>query len=250
MKAIILAAGMGNRMGALTKSHPKGLLELNNRAILEWQMDAFRENHINDIHIVRGYKAEVFTYSDVTYWDNPDYAITNMVHSLMCARDALNEDIIVAYADIVFSPALLTDLLLSDVQVGVAVDPNWRSYWRARYGTTEVDLESLVVDDNKIVEVGQPLSSSSGVDYRYIGLLKFSVTVLNDIKNLYDAKKAKNTAWKASGNSFLQGYMTDFLSEMISKGIEVSAVASQHPWLEFDTMQDYEVNQKLIKDWR
>ena len=59
MKAIILAAGRGSRMGNLTDESPKCLVELRARPLLEWQLMAIREAGIDDIAIVNGYKREL-----------------------------------------------------------------------------------------------------------------------------------------------------------------------------------------------
>ena len=58
MKAILLAAGRGSRMGSLTQDMPKCLTPLHGKPLLEWQLKALREAGCNSIGMVRGYRAE------------------------------------------------------------------------------------------------------------------------------------------------------------------------------------------------
>ena len=48
MKAIILAAGQGTRLGNLTKDTPKGMLQINGKTIIEHQIELFRSIGIDD----------------------------------------------------------------------------------------------------------------------------------------------------------------------------------------------------------
>ena len=58
-KAIIIAAGKGNRLMPLTDGKPKCLLGVGNKTILEKQLEALRGCGITDIVVVRGYKKEL-----------------------------------------------------------------------------------------------------------------------------------------------------------------------------------------------
>ncbi len=110
-----------------------------------------------------------------------------------------------------------------------------------RYGTTEHDLETLAVENGRIVELGREVEGSEGIDYRYIGLLKFSKGVWPRVFEAYDSKKSKRERWHASGKPFEQGYMTDLLGELIRAGVKVAPCVTAKQWLEFDTERDYEI---------
>lgn len=245
MKAIILAAGMGTRLDKYTKNLPKGMLAFNGKPLIEWQVQNLRKAGIEDITIVTGYKKETIAYADIKYYHNPLFAETNMVESLLCARAEMNGDVLVAYSDIIYTPQLVQLCKENVSNIGVAVDKDWRKYWMLRYNSTEFDLESLQVKDGRIIELGRSLSSSAGVDLRYIGLIKFSAAGIQKALEVYDAKKFKNENWVQSGKSFAQGYMTDLLNEIIMTGYEVNPIISHGGWLEFDTNEDYEIACKL-----
>ncbi len=238
MKALILAAGRGRRMGSAGENIPKCLIQFEGRALLEWQLSSLRAAGINTIGIVTGYCAEQITVKGVTRFHNPNFETTNMVESLMCAREFLQGDVVIAYGDVIYTPALVMNVASYTGAVVVAVDKGWRGYWQARYGTTETDLESLDVRGEKITALGKPITSSLGLDYRYIGLLKFADAVWPKVFELYQQKRETSAGWKSSGKSFLQGYMTDLISELIENGADVRPCVSEREWLEFDTAED------------
>lgn len=246
IKAIILAAGSGSRMGAATANLPKGMLSIRGKPLLEWQLEVLQRAGINEIAIVTGYRKEAIQFTGVTYYHNADYARTNMVESLMCARAAFNADVLVAYADILYTVELVERMLKPSPDLGVAVDADWRNYWMERYGTTETDLESLTVSDQGVItDIGRSLDSSEGLQYRYIGLIRFSSRALERAMRLRDRKQSLNEPWKQSGKPFPQGYMTDLLHEMREDGCPVKAVVTQGQWLEIDVPKDYEVAQRI-----
>ena len=86
MKAIILAAGKGSRLNSLTKNKPKCLVSLFGKTILEWKLEAFQKCGISDITVVRGYKGEMINFKNLTYFDNPNVASTNMENIILCQR--------------------------------------------------------------------------------------------------------------------------------------------------------------------
>lgn len=246
MRAIILAAGSGRRMGKYGENLPKGMLTFNGKPLIEWQIDRLRDIGISDIVIVTGYKAELITFKDITYFHNPAFADTNMVETLMCAREALDADVLISYADIVYTRKLAFMITECGNDIGVAVDDEWRAYWMRRYGTTEEDLETLTVSSNgKITSIGKPVNSSEGIDYRYIGLIKFSASGISNAIKLYNRKKLRNENWIQSGKPFSMGYMTDLLHELIVDGRTVYPVVTHGGWYEFDTAEDYEKAQAM-----
>ncbi len=241
MKAIILAAGMGNRMGKYTENLPKGMLHFAGKTLLERQIETLRDAGIADIIIISGYRKECIRFEGVRYYHNANFSSTNMVESLLCARKELDSDIIVAYSDILYDAGLVIKTIENPYDVAVAVDEEWRRYWKLRYGTTEADIETLTVsDDGRITELGKAVEISDGIRYRYIGLIKFSSKALRDVLNIYDRKKLSDEAWNQSGQPFFNGYMTDLINELILAGVEVRPVIVQNGWLEFDTSDDYE----------
>lgn len=111
MKAIVLAAGRGSRLGSLTNDNPKCLTELFGKSLIEWQVKALNEAGINEIAIVRGYKKEKINIKNATYFDNDIWDKTNMVMSLYKADEWLQKyECIISYSDIIYKSEVI-DLL-------------------------------------------------------------------------------------------------------------------------------------------
>ena len=111
MKALILNSGLGSRMGALTKDHPKCMTEISaTDTILSRQLKLLNKANITDIVITTGYYDQVLIdYCEslnlglnVTFVNNPVYDKTNYIYSIYCARDLLDDDIILMHGDLVF----------------------------------------------------------------------------------------------------------------------------------------------------
>lgn len=95
MKAIILAAGMGTRLGKYTEGLPKGMLDFRGKSLIERQIKILRSCEISDISIVRGYKPEKIDFTNVKYYFNEDFENTNMVESIFKAESELTSETLV-----------------------------------------------------------------------------------------------------------------------------------------------------------
>lgn len=243
MKAIILAAGQGTRLKKYTENLPKGMLKFNGKTIIERQIEIYCRCGISDIIVVKGFAADKITYSGVKYYENADYANTNMVESLMAAKQEFDEDTIVSYSDILFEENMLRGMMGSRDDFAVAVDENWQEYWKARYGKVDFDTESLSMDENNnITELGMESPKLENIDARYIGLLKFSEKGLRKVTEILDRdyEAYRDKSWKQSGKTIRKAYMTDLLQAVIESGEHVKAVKFRNGWIEFDTNEDYE----------
>ena len=92
MKAIILAAGRGSRMKNLTSDKPKCLVKLHGKPLLEWQLDSMNKSGISEIAVVTGYKNEMLSSYNLVEFHNSYWASTQMVSSLACASEWLEND--------------------------------------------------------------------------------------------------------------------------------------------------------------
>lgn len=251
MKAIILAAGQGTRLKKYTQDLPKGMLEFMGKTIILRQIELYRQCGIDEIIVVRGFAGDKISYNGVKYYINSDYANTNMVESLLSAKDEFTDDIIISYSDIIFSEEMLRGMIASSGDFLCAVDKTWQEYWQARYGRVDYDTESLSIDSSgNITSLGLENPPLSEIDARYIGLLKFSRKGLGVILEIM-AKAytlGDNVPWQQSGKPVKKAYMTDLLQAIIETGEEVKAVPFHHGWIEFDTNEDYETACRWAND--
>ena len=113
MKALILNSGLGSRMGSLTSEHPKCMTQIidgSDETILSRQLKLIAETDIKEVVITTGYYDEVLveycqslkTGLDLTFVKNPVYDKTNYIYSIYCAREYLDDDIILMHGDLVF----------------------------------------------------------------------------------------------------------------------------------------------------
>ncbi len=253
MKAIILAAGMGTRLGKYTENLPKCMLQFNDKSLIQQQVETLQKAGITDISIVRGYNADKIQIPAVKYYHNPDYAITNMVETLFCAEKEMDgsHDILVCYADILYEPRILQKIRESSVDVGVTVDEDYWEYWQARSDTPEEDMESLIIDNGKIIELGDTKCTRNEAKVRYVGLIKFSKKGIQKLKEVYHQNKQQyyhlDQPWLKS-KSFKKAYMTCMLQALINTGQEINPVIIRRGWLEFDTVEDYDKYTKWLKE--
>lgn len=243
MKAIILAAGQGTRLKKYTENLPKGMLSFMGKTMIERQIELYRKCGIENIIVVRGFAADKITYKGIKYYTNEDFANTNMVESLMVAREEFDDDCILSYSDILFEEKMLRAMMQSSADFAVAVDDGWEDYWKKRYGKIDFDTESLSLDqEGNIIELGLEAPKLEDIDARYIGLLKLSRAGLRHIETIMEKayRDFEDKPWQQSGKTVRKAYMTDLLQAVIESGKQVKAEHFYHGWLEFDTNEDYE----------
>lgn len=243
MKAIILAAGQGTRLKKYTQDLPKGMLSFMGKTVIERQIEMYRKCGINDIIVIRGFAADKIHYEGIKYYMNEDFANTNMVESLMCAKEEFDDDIIVSYSDILFEERLLKGMMDAKGDFCCGVDDNWKAYWQMRYGRVDFDTESLAIDENdNITELGLESPNLDAISARYIGILKFSKAGMDYIQAIMKEayRLPADQPWQQSGKVVKKAYMTDLLNAIIESGKEVKAIHFNNGWIEFDTNEDYE----------
>jgi choline kinase len=130
LQAIILAAGMGRRLGELTRSRAKCMVQVCGKTLIERQLNSLSELGIKKAVIVVGYEADgirnlignEFKGMEIIYVFNEKYAITNNIYSLWLARNYLiQEDTILLESDIIFDKSLLSRIVSSEHDNVVAV---------------------------------------------------------------------------------------------------------------------------------
>lgn len=250
MNAIILAAGEGKRLHPLTKNCPKGLVPLFGRSLLERQIEVFRQCNISDISIVTGYLGNMINFSNITYFQNPKYDKTNMVETLFCAREKLNDSTIVSYSDIIFEKLILQKLIDSKENISVVVDTEWYDYWKKRFSNPLDDAESLVLKDGYIANIGQKTQDLSEIQGQYIGLMKFQNEGIDMLKNFYDRSKENARTGINPLNSnlpFEKSYLTDLIQGLITNGHKIKAIPIKNGWLELDSFSDFQLYEKLYE---
>tara|TARA_B100000949_G_scaffold228289_1_gene235616 strand:+ start:49 stop:843 length:795 start_codon:yes stop_codon:yes gene_type:complete len=251
MKAIILAAGLGSRLLPLTEDKPKCLVEFSGKTLLERLLKTFKSCGVNDVVLVSGHKSEKINYADLDLVKNEKYSKTGIIHSLFCAREKFEKTVIVAYGDIIFENSVLEKLLKSKYDITAVVDKKWKRYWELRMTEPLSDAESLLMDEkNFITNIGEKnLKDFDKICGQFIGLIMFQNKGLNDLKDFfrkifYETSKESNPL--NPNVPFEQSTLTNFLQGMIMNGHKIKAIPIENGWLEFDTVKDLEIYNKML----
>lgn len=153
MKALILNSGLGSRMGVLTSEQPKCMTEISAReTILSRQLLLLLDAGIKEVIITTGYFDSVLVnYCNsldlpihYTFVNNPIYDKTNYIYSIYCAREYLDDDIILMHGDLVFESEVLEKVIASDTSCMTV---------STTVPLPEKDFKAKI-SDGKIIEVG------------------------------------------------------------------------------------------------
>jgi len=112
-RAIIMAAGLGNRMRPITLTTPKPLVRVNGVRMIDTVINGLHQNGIHEIYVVVGYLKEQFKeleqeYPDVRLIENPYYDTCNNISSLYVAREHIENAIILDGDQIIYNAAILS----------------------------------------------------------------------------------------------------------------------------------------------
>ena len=253
MKVIIIAAGMGSRLKQMTKYLPKPLLEIEDgKSIIEREIETLRGVGLDNIVIIRGYQKDKFVIPNIKYYDNDVYTENNILESLFCAEEAMEDGFICTYADSVFSKDIFQRILDAPYDICIGVEPNWNNRYETRNEHPTDEAELVKLEDGKIVSISK-FCNPEAYDGEFIGVAKFSKKGAEILRRNYHRAIESKSCRFAEGQRFhdavsiRKAYLTDMFQELIDRGYPIHAAMVNHGWVEIDTQQDYEYAQELIK---
>lgn len=244
LKAILLVAGEGRRLRPYTLDRPKCLVEINEKTLIDRQIEILESEGIDNILLIGGYKAEMLKNKGAKLKINTRFYETNMVWTLFSAEEELEGNVIVSYGDIVYSQEVLHKLIKSKKDIAVVIDKDWESYWKARNDDPLDDAETLRIDkDGRIYDIGNRPNTIKEIQGQYIGLMKFSSKGLGHIKKIFNNSISNG---KLLDKHIEEAYMTDLLQACINEDIPVSSIEINGGWVEIDTVSD--LHSKITKE--
>ena len=245
MKAIILSAGQGSRLGHIVDDRPKCLIDFNGRTLLDRQLDTLAANGVEEAVVVTGFHDELVDRAiaergrrpNVRTIFNPFFKVADNTGSLFMAREELSGDCLVWNGDTLVSDALMARVVGND-QAGICV-------------TIDRKADGYDEDDMKVVEEGgllkaigkrlDPKGGWGGVNAESIGLLAFRDGGAERFKRAIEAALRTpegTTIW----------YLR--VIHQIAQGEDVHTLdIPGEEWGEVDFPEDVEAARALVASW-
>lgn len=246
--AIVLAAGRGSRLGALTEAKPKGMVPLLGRPLLQWSADALRRAGITQLTHIGGYAADILRAEGFDVRENPRWAETNMVRSLMVAAPILAQHrCVISYSDIVYRAAHVRALMAADADIAITYDSAWYDLWKDRLDDPLSDAETFRAEQGWLKEIGAKPDALAQVQGQFMGLLHTTPEGWERIA-AYLASCEDNVIDKLD--------MTRLLSLLLQRGEKIAAIEITGGWCEIDSPSDLALAERAARqggwphDWR
>ena len=173
MKAIILSAGQGSRLGHLTDDRPKCLIEFGAKSLLDWQLDTLAANGVDEVVVVTGFRDDQIEAvlakrsggPNVRTMFNPFFKVADNLGSLYLVRGELTGDCLVWNGDTLVSDALMARVVGNVGQDGICVTIDRKDAY------DDDDMKVIVGDDGRLRAIGKRIKDV--VNAESIGLLAF-----------------------------------------------------------------------------
>lgn len=236
MKVIMLAAGVGKRMSAVTNIIPKCLIKIGEKTLLERHLETISLLGINDIVFVVGHFKEKIREAvennngsrfNIKYIENEQYAKGSIL-SLWYARNELNDDVLIMDADVLYHDKLLIKLAESRNKNCFLLDENSKD-------TGEEMM--LFVKGDKVIGISKVSSYDCDFKGEGIGFLKLSANDCHILKNIVEE-------FEKSGKVNVE--YEDALHELLYHCTIGFEKVEDMPWIEIDFEEDIERARKEI----
>ena len=241
MKAIILAAGSGTRISKNFSALPKALIQVNNISIISRQISLFKKNGINEIIVITGPFKEKFSMPDITCVYDQKFEEHDILGSLMEAKEHIFGDVIITYSDIIFEDLILKKILQTNLDIGIAVDLDWKKAYENRESHPISEAENILFDNSRnILEIRKNICDPNLEIGEFLGIIKLSNNGCKLLLKRYDEIRNDKYDRFYDTKSLTKAYLTDMIQELIESKIEVKPILISGKWCEIDTIEDLE----------
>ncbi|MDA1053062.1 MAG: phosphocholine cytidylyltransferase family protein [Planctomycetota bacterium] len=242
MRAIIIGAGRGSRLMPTTADTPKCFAEVGGRRLLDWAIDAFRQNDINDIVFIGGYRIESVQqdYPQLMFRHNSDWPNNNILASLLYAEDRMDEPFVCCYSDILFTPTIVERVIDRDADIALGVDSDWLVRYQHRTEHPSDDAEKVTVSNGVITRIHREIDEGDAHG-EFIGLAKFSKAGAIAFREHYHRRRDECAGRPfREAKVFEKAYLIHLLQDMLEAGHRMAHVDTPGGYIEVDTQQDFE----------
>ena len=248
MKVIIIAAGSSTRLAKETSDIPKGLLKINDKSIIEIQLELFQKNQLSDITIITGPNRHKFELKNVDYIQDDEFQNHDVLGSLMAAKPIMNNEILISYSDIIFDKNVLQSMLDFKDDIGIAVDLTWEKNYVNREQHPQSQADNVLVNGDEILQIRKNILECEKKEKigEFLGLMKLSKRGSKIFLDKYSELEMSHKGKFHNAPSLEKAYLTDMLQELIDSGIRISPIYISGKWCEIDTPQDLTTAKKLF----
>ena len=253
MQAIILAAGMGRRLGEYTKDNTKCMVPVNGVRLIDRLLGQLAKQDLKRIIIVVGYQGQAlrnyieeqyishqtsdFSHLNIEFAENPIYDKTNNIYSLALVKDKLQED---------DTLLIESDLIFSDRIIPMIVDnpyPNLALV--AKYETWMDGTMVRLDDDQNIVN----FISKDAFDYNEVDAYYKTVNIYKLSQTFSQQKYVPflDAYTKAVGNNEYYENVLRIISLLNNHDMKALPIGNEK-WYEIDDKQDLDIAEALFAD--
>ena len=232
MKAVIAAAGRGDRLGDVTQARNKCLLTFGGKTLLEHSTDRLLRADINDIIIVTGYcddEVRAGCKNRVKYQFNPFFETTGILVSVWLARHFVDgEPFVLLVGDLLYDQKLLSTCLgLQGPEVVIPIDVK----------PCDAEDSKAWVEGGLVKRMGKDLLPEETTG-EFSGIVKFSAS---GSRRFFECIESL-LKWGR-----MNDYLMDAINEIILEGVEVVPILLYEiPRIEIDTVEDVEIARRKI----
>lgn len=246
MQAIILAAGMGRRLGELTKENTKCMVPVNGTTLIDRLLGQLSHQKLNRVIIVVGYQGQKLMdyighrYDDrlrIEFAENPIYDKTNNIYSLSMVKKQLQEDdTLLIESDLIFSDRFFP-MILENPYPNLALVAKYESWMDGTM--VRLDEEQHIVNF-----ISKQAFDYSDVDayYKTVNIYKFSKDFLQ-----HQYVPFLDAYTKAVGNNEYYENVLRIISLLNSHNMKALPVGNEK-WYEIDDKQDLDIAEALFAD--
>lgn len=245
MQSIILAAGLGSRLGELTKECTKCMVKINGITLIERMLRQLDRYGMDRIIIVTGYKGDILKdyvqnlriNTPVVFVDNSDYRHTNNIYSLWLTREFLEEmDSLVLESDMIFEDRVIEKMLAVDNGCGtfVARPRPWMDG-----SIVKLDKDNNIVyfvDDEEVKRI------DPSYYHKIVSIYKFKKRYVSEKYMTY-----LNEYVKKNRDNNLYESLLKVIDLDVEKKIPAE-ILDEEQWYEINDIQDMDIAESMFAD--
>ena len=234
-RAIVLAASRGYALGELTEDKPKVMLSIGGKTVLRHLLDEFKNQNINQVTLVAGYKPDAIDTSGLDLHINKDYATTGELVSLVEVVNEFHDDMIITYGDLLFRSYILRDLLENDGEIVAVIDStveneNYSGSPDYAY-CSQIEDRTIFKQDVFLNHVSEGKESSpEAPSGRWIGMLRVRGQGRQWIEEAIDDLKTQE--------NYKQMSLADLLNQVIQLNHPVKVHYINGHWIDINALVD------------